>query len=212
MTNPPRLHPDTIAAHLETECLGRQLIVFQETGSTNDRVRQAAEGGAGEGLTIFAESQTAGRGQHGRQWLSPPGVGLWFSVLLRSTLPRADYPKLVQAAALATAEALDACSMHPPPLIKWPNDLYVGAAKLAGFLLEASSDTTWQVLGFGLNVHAPPPGFPEGQATCVDNHAREPPAVRAKLAAAILNRFEHRYRRWDPEELEASLRARQWRG
>lgn len=207
---PPWLNPEAIELHLQTRSLGRPLVVYHETSSTNDRARQAALGGAAEGLTIFAETQTSGRGQHGRRWLSPPGTGLWFTVLLRSALPADGYPQLVQAAALATAEALDAY-MTAPPLIKWPNDLYVGPAKLAGFLLESASDATWQVLGFGINVHAAP-DLPGAQITCVDGHASYPPVGRARLAAEVLYRFEGWYRgwNWNARRLEECVRARQW--
>ncbi|MBV9488345.1 MAG: biotin--[acetyl-CoA-carboxylase] ligase [Verrucomicrobia bacterium] len=204
-----RLNPDDIELHLKTQRLGRPLVVFHQTGSTNDRVRQAALAGAAEGLTVFAEAQTAGRGQHGRRWLSPPGLGLWFSLLLRSALQANEYPRLVQAAALATAEALDGY-LTTPPLIKWPNDLYVGQAKLAGFLLESASDASWQVLGFGLNVRAAPADLQEGQATWVDRHAAHPPVPRAKLAADILRHFEDWYLGWDANRLEERLLARRW--
>lgn len=203
---PAWLNPESIELHLQTRCLGRPLVVYHETGSTNDRARQAAQGGAAEGLTIFAETQTAGRGRHGRRWLSPPGTGLWFTVLLRSALPADDYPLLVQAAALSTAEALDRY-MTAPPLIKWPNDLYVGPCKLAGFLLESASDATWQVLGFGLNVNAAP-DLPGTQITCVDEHATCPPVPRARLAAEILFRFEGWYRGWNAHRLERCIGAR----
>jgi BirA family transcriptional regulator, biotin operon repressor / biotin---[acetyl-CoA-carboxylase] ligase len=206
--DPPWLNPEAIELHLQTRCLGRPLVVYHETSSTNDRARQAAQGGAAEGLTIFAETQTSGRGQHSRRWLSPPGTGLWFTVLLCSALPADDYPHLVQAAALSTAEALDRY-VTVPPLIKWPNDLYVGPAKLAGFLLESASDATWQVLGFGINVHAAP-DLPGAQITCVDRHASYPPVRRARLAAEILYRFEGWYRGWDAHRLEECVRARQW--
>jgi BirA family transcriptional regulator, biotin operon repressor / biotin---[acetyl-CoA-carboxylase] ligase len=205
---PPWLNPEAIQLHLQTRSLGRPLVVYHETSSTNDRARQAAQGGAAEGLTIFAETQTSGRGQHGRRWLSPPGTGLWFTVLLRSALPADDYPQLVQAAALSTAEALDRY-MTVPPLIKWPNDLYVGPSKLAGFLLESASDATWQVLGFGLNVHAAP-DLPGAQITCVDKHASSPPVGRARLAAEILYRFEGWYQGWNTRRLEECVRARRW--
>lgn len=205
---PRWLNPDAIRLHLQTQRFGRSLVVYHETGSTNDRARQAAQGGAEEGLAIFAETQSAGRGQHGRRWLSPPGVGLWFTVLLRSPLPASQYPDLVQTAALATAEALDPY-LQVPPRIKWPNDLYVGPAKLAGFLLESASDATWQVLGFGLNVHAPP-CLPGASLAWVDQHAWHPPVPRAKLAAEILSRFECWYQGWDTDRLRERLDARRW--
>lgn len=207
---PPWLNPEAVELHLQTRCLGRPLVVYHETSSTNDRARQAAQGGAAEGLTIFAETQTSGRGQHGRRWLSPPGTGLWFTVLLRSTLPAEKYPRLVQAAALSTAEALDGY-LTVPALIKWPNDLYVGRSKLAGFLLESASDASWQVLGFGINIHAAP-DLPGAQVTCVDKHANSPPVARSRLAAEILYHFETWYREENARRLEECVRARQWEG
>ena len=204
---PSWLNPDAIQLHLQTRYLGRPLVVYHETNSTNDRARQAAQGGAAEGLAIFAETQTSGRGQHGRRWLSPPGTGLWFTVLLRSALPVDDYPQLVQAAALSTAEALDRY-MTVPPLIKWPNDLYIERSKVAGFLLESASDGAWQVLGFGINVHAVP-DLPGARITCVDQHAGYPPVRRAQLAAEILYRFESWYQGWDTQRLAECIRTRQ---
>src|SRR5260370_19839337 len=92
---------DEILIRLNMRCIGRDVIVFKETSSTNDRIRQAGLAGAAEGLVIFAESQTAGRGTYGRKWIAAPGAGLLFSVLLRSRLPVDQLPLLVRMAAVA---------------------------------------------------------------------------------------------------------------
>ena len=95
--------------------------------------------------------------------MSPPGIGLWFSVLLRNHIPRPEHPLILQAAALATAEALDPW-LRLRAVLKPPNDLYLDGAKLAGFLLE-STTCRYEVLGFGLNVHAAP-AIPGAAAPC----------------------------------------------
>ena len=137
---PESLLPEMILAGLRTHTIGRDVLVFRETSSTNDRARQAGVAGAGEGLVIFAESQTGGRGTRGRKWVSTAGVGLWFSILLRTRVPVAQWPLLVKMAAVACAEAIEKW-VEQTVRIKPPNDLMLGGGKLAGFLLETSN--TW---------------------------------------------------------------------
>ena len=143
---PESLLPEMILAGLRTQTIGRDVLVFRETSSTNDRARQAGVAGAGEGLVIFAESQTGGRGTRGRKWVSTAGVGLWFSILLRTRVPVAQWPLLVQMAAVACAEAIEKW-VEQTVRIKPPNDLILGDGKLAGFLLETSNTWDFQVLG-----------------------------------------------------------------
>ncbi|MFM7804157.1 MAG: biotin operon repressor, partial [Verrucomicrobiota bacterium] len=85
---PDRLHSDDLVARLgRVTGIGREIQVFQETASTNDIVEKLALDEVREGVVVFAESQTKGRGRLGRRWISPSGKGLWFSVLLRPRLP-----------------------------------------------------------------------------------------------------------------------------
>src|ERR1700730_2440065 len=104
---PEMLVPETILAGLRTHTIGRDVLVLRETSSTNDRARQAGVAGADEGLVIFAESQTGGRGTRGRRWVSAAGVGLWLSILLRTQITTDQWPLLVQMAAVACAEAVE---------------------------------------------------------------------------------------------------------
>ena len=143
---PESLVPEMILAGLQTNTIGRDIVVFRETSSTNDRARQAGVAGASEGLVIFAESQTGGRGTRGRKWVSTAGVGLWFSILLRTRVPAGQWPLLVQMAAVACAEAVEKW-VQQTVRIKPPNDLMLGGGKLAGFLLETSNTWDFQVLG-----------------------------------------------------------------
>ena len=89
---PEALVPEMILAGLRTTTIGRDVRVLRETSSTNDRARQAGVAGAEEGLVIFAESQTGGRGTRGRRWVSTAGVGLWFSILLRTQIAADQWP------------------------------------------------------------------------------------------------------------------------
>lgn len=132
-------------------------VVFEpEVTSTNDRVAARAALGAPEGLVLVAETQTAGRGRQGRSWHSPPGSGLYVSVLLRP--PSDVVPLLTLAGGLAIAEALRE-STGLPVQIKWPNDVLApgGARKLAGILVEGSASAgrfEHAIFGYGINVRS----------------------------------------------------------
>jgi BirA family transcriptional regulator, biotin operon repressor / biotin---[acetyl-CoA-carboxylase] ligase len=186
---PNNLIAETILARLKTDLVGREVVVLRETGSTNDRIRQAGKGGANPGLVVFAEKQTAGRGQYGRRWESAAGAGLWGSLLLAANDEIAD-AKIVRAAATITAEALERFT-SATVAFKQPNDLLIDHAKIAGFLLERTAAPASLVLGFGINVRSAPQiaGSP---TTFADRYARAP-LNRAALAAEILNQFDRWY-------------------
>jgi BirA family transcriptional regulator, biotin operon repressor / biotin---[acetyl-CoA-carboxylase] ligase len=202
---PESLVPEMILAGLRTETIGRDVLVFRETSSTNDRARQAGVAGAGEGLVIFAESQTGGRGTRGRKWVSTAGVGLWFSILLRTRVPVAQWPLLVKMAAVACAEAIEKW-VEQTVRIKPPNDLILGDGKVAGFLLETSNTWDFQVLGVGLNVRSAPviDGYP---TAAVEQFARGR-VSRAALAAELLNSFEMWYFRRTLAEMLLAFECR----
>jgi BirA family biotin operon repressor/biotin-[acetyl-CoA-carboxylase] ligase len=202
---PEFLVPEIILAGLQTKIIGRDVVVFRETTSTNDRVRQAGVAGAAEGLVIFAESQTGGRGTRGRKWVSPSGVGLWFSILLRTRVPTGQWPLLVQMAAVACAEAVEKW-VEETVRIKPPNDLILGGGKLAGFLLETSSSWDFQILGIGLNVRSGP--ALEGYPTAAVEQFSRGRVSRAALAAELLNLFEKWYLQRSLAEMSAAFERR----
>lgn len=202
---PELLVPAAILAGLRTTTIGRDVLVFRETSSTNDRIRQAGVSGMAEGLVIFAESQTSGRGSYGRKWLSAPGSGLWFSILLRAQISPNQWPILVQMAAMAAADAVEKL-VDQPVQIKLPNDLILGGGKLAGFLLETSNSWDFQVLGIGINVRSAPEiaGYP---TSAVEQFSgRE--VSRAGLAVDFLTRFEECYLRTPLPEVSRAFERR----
>ncbi len=147
---PDALDPDFLREHAGGGPIGSRVQVYRETASTNDLVLKLGETGEPEGLVIFAESQTAGRGQFRRPWHSAPGLGLWFSILLRRVLP--DPSVLTPYVAVAVTEAV-AGSTGFALQIAPPNDLYGAQGKVAGILIEARSGAgSFAVVGIGLNV------------------------------------------------------------
>lgn len=137
--------------------LGHSIEVHESIGSTNDRARELLEAGDGDGTVVLAEEQTAGRGRHGRSWVSPSGHNLTLSVGIRPRLAAGDAWQLALATALA---ALDSCRTAAPDarmMLKWPNDVVSGdGLKVGGLLVETSiaGDRVLDaVLGIGLNVN-----------------------------------------------------------
>lgn len=169
-------------------------LVYQTLGSTNDVARRVAAEGARPGTVILAEEQTAGRGRAGRSWSSPPGTGLWFSVIA-TPLGDAAPPLLPLRVGLAVAAALDGLLSGAKVGIKWPNDLCVEERKLGGILCEA----TWEgsragavVAGVGLNILQSAEAFPpeiRGGATSLAIEARRPVArldIADRVVPAVL--------------------------
>lgn len=130
--------------------------LLEETDSTNRVVLDLAGEGAPEGLVVASDRQTAGRGRLDRTWEADPGAGLLVSVLLRPGDLPADRWYLLTACAGLAAQSACLATAGVEPGLKWPNDLLVDGAKLAGILAEARTGAV--VVGMGLNVHAGPPG------------------------------------------------------
>ncbi len=127
--------------------------------STSDDCIRRAKSGEAEGLAILALRQTAGRGSRGRQWEAPEG-NLNLSILLRPKLPMAQFSVFPLLAGIAVADAVSAfLPADTAPVLKWPNDLLLGGAKLAGILIDAAPGNEasgWLVIGIGINLISAP--------------------------------------------------------
>jgi BirA family biotin operon repressor/biotin-[acetyl-CoA-carboxylase] ligase len=170
----------------------QDIAVTPLTGSTNADLLAQAAAGAPEGSVLVAEAQTAGRGRLGRTWLSPPGAGLMFSVLLRPgevSPARRGWVPLLTGVAIASA-VRDATGLDAR--LKWPNDVLVGDRKLAGILAEQSADAI--VVGAGINVSASRDELPVGSATSLALEGAL--AGRPRLLGAILGEIERLYLAW----------------
>jgi BirA family biotin operon repressor/biotin-[acetyl-CoA-carboxylase] ligase len=200
LDSPDVLHADDLLARLgKTRVVGRDIHVFQDTTSTNDVIEKFARDGAKEGVVVFAESQTKGRGRLGRKWLSPAGKGLWLSLLLRPKLRPLAATQLTIAAATAVLRALhDHTGIEAD--IKWPNDILVAGRKLVGILTEMSAEldtVKYIILGIGVDVNlnaSELPGDLRKLATSVKIETSQS-WNRAELAAAILRELDADYAR-----------------
>lgn len=156
------LHLDELRARLPQDHPWT-LFHLNETPSTMDFIKREGIRGGAHGTLVIANSQTAGRGRHGRSWNSRPDLGLTFSVLLRPDFPLLCYSRLTIIAAVATLQAAERMTQLPLQ-IKWPNDLMIGKRKLAGILTEAHLDQRKQsfaILGLGINLMQELDDFPE---------------------------------------------------
>src|SRR5262245_29296470 len=124
MLPPDRLIAAELRASLGENGIGHRIIVLESTRSTNDFLLQMLTPELPEGFVVFAEHQTAGRGQRGHRWESARHQGLWFSVLLQPRIPSAESARLTTWAAQAIANAIRR-ETGLEPLIKPPNDVHV---------------------------------------------------------------------------------------
>ena len=157
--------------------------------STNDEALRLAREGAPALDAVVADAQTAGRGRAGHDWASPPGVALYFSVILRPRLDAAALPLVTLACGLGVAGAVRSATGLDARL-KWPNDVLVNGRKCAGILCEGDSgpDGPVVVAGVGLNVNTPASALPERPifpATSLLLEAGAPQDREALLAACL---------------------------
>ncbi len=197
---PDLLHADDLLSRMgKVRAIGRDIRVFGETNSTNDIVEKLARDGVAEGIAVFAETQTKGRGRLGRRWVSPQGCGLWFSVLLRPNLRPQAATQLTVISAVAVARAIERQTGLKPE-IKWPNDIVFGTRKCAGILIELSAELDHirhVVLGIGIDVNVamddlPPEVRPIATSLQVEAGRK---IDRAELAAAVLRELDAAYHR-----------------
>jgi BirA family biotin operon repressor/biotin-[acetyl-CoA-carboxylase] ligase len=176
---------------------GYRLIARDVVGSTNDEARALIAAGAAQGAVVWAESQTAGRGSHGRQWISPPG-NLYCSVILRPQIDAARLTEMSFVAALAVRDAV--LGVMPPDAaveLKWPNDVLLAGKKVAGILVEAEKlpdeARTALIVGIGINIVSAPRETAH-PASCLSAVGRAPRVSR--LLASLIAGLDRRMAQW----------------
>ncbi len=190
------LSPAMLSHKLKPQRIGTKIVVLEETDSTNREVMRQAEEGAEEGLVVIAEHQSEGRGRLGRSWHTAGQDALAISILLRPDIA----PEAVPQLSLLTAVALHrALTRHLPDIrIKWPNDLLVHDAKIAGILTEMRAEpgkVHAVVLGIGLNIRKPQKGWPKeiGQRITDLTSASGKPVSRLQIAAELIEALDACY-------------------
>ena len=189
-----RLDLDRLQSLLRTEYLGRTVCYHESTGSTMDVARAEADAGAAEGAIALTEEQTAGRGRHGRAWVSPRGVNVYVTLLLRPALDQMRH--LAVIAPLAVCQAIEETTALLPR-IKWSNDVLIEGKKVCGILAESELEgahVRFALVGIGINVNLDMARYPEISeiATSLRSALRREVA-REEVLAATLNHFEKLY-------------------
>ena len=195
--------------HLEGRHVGRRVLVYERVDSTNTLALALAQDAAADGLVLVAREQTAGRGQHGRTWLSPAGSSVLLSALVFPP-PTLQRPAILTAwAAVSVCEAIgETAGLRAT--IKWPNDVLIEGRKVCGILIEQRGGT---VAGIGLNVNQTPETFDAAalsEATSLAVAAGRLLDCEA-VARLLIRRLDTEYRRLLDGEvglLEASWRER----
>lgn len=180
---------------IKTERAGQNLVYLEQTDSTNNEARRQAEQGAPDGTLVLAELQTAGKGRRGRFWTSPPGTGIWMSLLLRPDFTPEHAANLTLVAAMAVETGIREVTGLDCQ-IKWPNDIVLDGKKICGILTEMSTEEDCirhVVVGIGINVNIEE--FPEEIGATATSLAIVSGSTmkRAPLVDAVMRAWEHYY-------------------
>lgn len=172
------------------------IVNFDVVDSTNEEARRQAKEGADEGLVVVAEKQTAGKGRRGRNWESPEGNNLYFSIMLRPDMEAEKAPMLTLIMAYSVAKVIREKEKLPVQ-IKWPNDIVISGKKLCGILTEmhlSEREIEDVVVGVGINVNTTE--FPielEDKATSLFLEKAEK-TNRRELLSNVLEEFRKWYK------------------
>ena len=179
--------------------IGREIIFYEAVTSTNDKAIEIGEGMKNpEGVVVIADAQARGRGRFGRHWVSPPGVNLYFTVLLKPPFYPKNAPLLTLMAAVASASAIKEHAGLDVKL-KWPNDILAGGRKAGGILTEMRTEAEkiiFAAIGIGLNVNMSLNMFPEDIRMFTASLMQEKGELidRVKLLECILGKIEYWYK------------------
>ena len=193
---PDLLLPSEIQIGLDTQIIGKEMHYKPCVESTNYVAKALAYHNAAEGTIVVTEEQTGGKGRLDRNFFSPRGKGIWFSVILRPKVLPKDAPKFTLMAAVAVAEAMNRFNLKPQ--IKWPNDIMYDGRKLVGILTEMTGEIakiSYLVIGIGINVNIRRYEFPaelrDIAASLSEISGRN--ISRVKFFRAVLEEFDALY-------------------
>jgi BirA family biotin operon repressor/biotin-[acetyl-CoA-carboxylase] ligase len=207
-----RLISDQLKASFPSAVIGSTIIVLEQTGSTNDAILQIVSSesppSAKEGFVVFAEYQSAGRGQRGNHWVSAKGKGLWFSILLRPPIQLRESGRLA-VWAIETISEVIRTEFGVESVIKLPNDIQLCGRKVAGVLVEMRAQENAShlaVVGIGININQSRDDFPvELQNSAISlAMALGRKVDRQKFALAILRNLDLTYRENFPSGVAAA--------
>ena len=189
------------------------LYVYPSLPSTNDLARKLAASGAAHGTAVLADTQTAGRGRTGRTFVSPPGCGIYLSLILRPEATAAELLHLTAVLAVAACDAVEEVTGFRPG-VKWINDLVANGKKVGGILTELAFSgprPDFAVAGIGLNCNTAPTAFPPELRRTAGSLAEMTgfPVDRTALAAALIRRWTQVARTAVPERAKWMQRYRQ---
>lgn len=189
LTVPDRLYSFEVKNGLQTTLLGKKVVHFNSTTSTNTVARKLSEEGEEEGTVVIAESQSKGKGRLGRKYVTRTG-GVWMSLILRPKIDPMHAASLTLLAAVSVTKVLRELGIEA--VIKWPNDVLVNGKKICGILTEMNAETdvvNFIVLGIGINVNNTAPL--ETATTVKAETGRD--ADRVRLVQALLEELEEDY-------------------
>ena len=198
--SPDVMTREELTSLMKTRWAGRNILYYDVTDSTNQRIKQAGDEDAPHGTLAVADRQTAGRGRRGRSWESPAGSSIYMSILLRPDIAPNKASMLTLVMALSVAEGIRECVGSgediPEIQIKWPNDIIINGKKLVGILTEMSAQIDYinhVTVGVGINVNMTE--FPEELADTATSLRLEcgHTVKRAPLIAAVMERLEENY-------------------
>lgn len=199
ISSPDTIREDDIKNGLNTDFIGHNIFIYDETDTTNNCAK--TNNTAPDGSVFIAEVQTHGKGSRGRGWSSPKGTGIWHTILLKPDISPLEVSQITLVAGLAVCRAVGLNSM-----IKWPNDIVIGSKKVCGILTEMSAEmdmVNYVVCGIGINVNMP--NFDDeisNRATSMYIESNKK-YVRSEIIAKLLNEFEY----WYSKFLDGGLAA-----
>jgi len=195
---PDSLIPAEIRWGLKARIIGREIISYKKTDSTNDVAYALGEKGAKEGTVVISEEQAKGKGRHGRHWESPAKGGVYFSFILRPTIAPSEIPIITLLSAVAVAKAIRQVAVLGA-LIKWPNDIMIEGQKACGILTEMKAEqdrVDFLVVGIGINVNTHQRDLPKGAISLKEALKKEGlggSVSRLELIRKIFESIEREY-------------------